>query len=458
MAVQPIPIHADHLERIRRAKGVTGVSVAYWDGAQLHAAVAGLRNSVTGDPLTPDTLMHVGSITKVMNAALMMQLVDDGKIALDDPVARHLPELRLRDAQALARMTCAMLINHTNGINCDWLPEYGPDRERIVDSIARCAELGQLFTPGEFASYSNMGTVIAGYLTQKLREESWYGLVKKRLYEPLELHHALVDPLEVPRFRCSIGDVTDFRTGELSQTKRPFLAPSFAPAGSTQMMTAADLVMFARALLNAGVGVNGVRILSATSAARMVQPTAEFLFPIGWRIGLGWQISPTGILYHAGGGRGVFAELHAHAASGRALALLSNCDRGIALKPAIIDPILESWTGVPTPAPAPRQNAEIDVSRYDGVYENNLMRIRVFVRDGALAMHAAANGAQMASLYDVEPSLATALHPVGSDIFEQELTIPGWSDIRQEIRFVKPDAHGRMRFLAAGPRLLVRTR
>ena len=130
-----------------------------------------------------------------MNTTLMMQLVDEGKIALEDPVLKHLPELRLRDMQALKRITCAMLVNHTSGINCDWLPEYGPDQERIVDSINRCADLEQLHAPGEATSYNNMATVIAGYLTQKMRGESWYTLVKKRIYEPLGMRHALVDPI-----------------------------------------------------------------------------------------------------------------------------------------------------------------------------------------------------------------------------------------------------------------------
>src|SRR5687767_4505248 len=57
---------------------MTGASFAYWDGATLHTATAGLRNSVTRDPVTADTVMHIGSITKVLNTVLLMQLVDDG--------------------------------------------------------------------------------------------------------------------------------------------------------------------------------------------------------------------------------------------------------------------------------------------------------------------------------------------------------------------------------------------
>src|SRR5882757_3151632 len=128
---------------------VTGASFAYWDGDRMHRAVGGLRNSVTGDPVTLDTLMHIGSITKVLNATLFMQLVDDGLLDLDDPVAKHLPELRLGDPGALAKITCRMLVNHTNGIDYD-CPAYRDfDEQRIDNAIEDCASLSQIHPPGE---------------------------------------------------------------------------------------------------------------------------------------------------------------------------------------------------------------------------------------------------------------------------------------------------------------------
>jgi CubicO group peptidase (beta-lactamase class C family) len=446
------------LQAAVREAGVTGASFTYWDGNILHTAVAGLRNSVTGDPVTPDTLMHVGSITKVMNTVLLMQLVDEGRVALDDPVSKYLPELRLRDTKALQQITCAMLVNHTSGIEGEWLPEYGPDQERIVDTIERCSDLRQLHAPGEAASYCNVATVIAGYLTQKLRGTSWYTLVKSHIYEPLELRHSLVDPLETPRFRVSVGDVTDPLTGMLSQTPRPFLAPSFAPAGATQMMSATDLVMFARALLNGGVGANGARILSAEAAARMSRPTVRFFQPADWHIGLGWMILPGGVLHHAGGGRGVISLLYAHPGSGRAVALLTNCDRGLVLRPRVLDPILESWTGSKANAPA-RQSTVPDPAPYAGVYQNNVFRYEVQVHDGGLLLRAGTAAEKMGQLFDAAPAPAVALHPLGNHLFEPGSMPAGLSSSAAELyhlRFVEPDAHGRMKFLSFGTRVLAR--
>lgn len=447
--------HYSHqLETARTSAGVTGASFAYWDGERLQTAQAGLRNSVTGDPVTVDTLMQLGSITKVMNAVLLMQLVEEGAIALEEPVTKYLPELQLRDREALPRITCGMLLNHTSGINGDWLPEYGPDQERIVDTVQRCAELDQLHAPGEATSYCNVATVIAGYLTQKLRGESWYTLVKRRIYEPLGLEHALVDPLDVPRFRCSVGDIVDYRTGELTQTKRPCLAPSLAPAGSTQWMSAVDLVTFARALISGGVGPSGARILSTTAAERMMRPTSEFAHPEGRKMGLGWMILPGGVVNHGGGGRGVLSQLYAHPASGRAVALLTNSDLGAALHLPILAPVLESWTGVKSQA-VEHRIPRPDTRPYEGIYENNLMRFEVRVTQSGLTLHQDINGQKMADLFEVSQAATATLHHLGDHLFETEYSIRAMP--RGQIRFVRPDASGRMQFLATGPRLLKRS-
>jgi CubicO group peptidase (beta-lactamase class C family) len=450
--------HHDDSELLQDAlatTGVTGASFAYWDGERLHTAVAGLRNSVTRDPVTDDTLMHAGSITKIMNTALLMQLVDDGLVALEDPVVRHLPELRIRDADALQRITVQMLVNHTSGIDGDWVPERGPDEERIVDAVEGCADLGQLFQPGDATSYNNLATVIAGYLTQRLRGRSWYTLAAERIYAPLGMRHALVDPILVPRFRVSVGDLTDPVTGELRQTTRPFLSPAFAPAGSTQMSTASDLVTFGRAMIADGLGPNGARILSAESARRMREPTAAFVeFPSSAvRVGLGWMVSPGGVVHHGGGGPGVDSHFYAHPESGRVAALLTNCDRRAALRAPVLDPIIRSWTGI-APSAVTRV-ADVDTRPYPGVYESVVDRYEVTATGNGLSLRETSKFDLYDNLDGTGATAVTAtLHALGGDAFELESSRPGFTG--GQIRFVHPEADGTFRYLASGARLLRR--
>lgn len=427
---------------------VTGASFAYWDGDRMHEVVGGLRNSVTGDPVTTDTLMHIGSITKVLNATLFMQLVDDGLVSLDDPVSKHLPELRLGNPDALQAITCRMLVNHTNGIDYD-CPAYEDfDQQRIEKAIADCATKGQIHEPGGATAYSNIGTVIAGHIAQKLRGEGWYSLVKTRIFEPLGLTHSLVDITELPRFRVSVGDQVD-PAGQLVQSTKPFLPLSFAPAGATAMMTAADLVNFARALINGGVGVNGVRILSERSAALMARETTGFLSPSSWRIGLGWMILPGGVLFHGGGGPGVNSALYADPASGRAFALLTNCSKYGAFDATLVDPLLASWGS--TVEPLAPVAGTVDMAAYEGRYDNQLMRFDIF-RDGE---QLCARMAPKQDLYETDIANAPVfqLTRAGEHLFQMSMNgVPH----PFPLAFVNPDAGGKMQRLGAMVRIFNR--
>jgi CubicO group peptidase (beta-lactamase class C family) len=445
--------YAELLHSAVAASGVTGASFAYWDGETLHQAVSGLRNSETADPVTNDTVMHIGSITKVLNAVLLMQLVDEGRLTLDAPVGTYLPELRLRDANALEQITCKMLLNHTSGIDCDILRDHGPDQERIVDAVTRCADLAQLHTPGKGPSYCNIATVIAGYLTQRLRQDSWYSLVKKRIYEPLGMHDAVADMSDLPRFRLGIGHITDPITGTRVQTANAFYAPSFAPCGTTLMMSAANLVTFARMLMNNGLGANGVRVLSVGAVAMMAEPTVKIVEPAGWQWGLGWMILPCGILHHSGGGPGIYSSVYCHQPTGRVLALLTNCDLWEALKPAIIDPILESWTEVRISDPT-RTDEKYDPKPYEGTYENQLTRVEVFSDAGGLALRYRLKVA-LSDQESVSESPPIVLRPLGEHRFSAAAWLPGMP--ATTFRFLDCDRQGQMRTLAFMFRLLRRS-
>lgn len=446
--------YIENIDSALSALGVTGASFAYWDGATLHTAVAGVRNSMTGDPLTLDTVMHIGSITKLLNSVLLLQLADEGRVCLEDPVNEYLPELRLRDTAALERITCAMLLNHTSGIDGDMFPDHGPDRERIEDAITRCAGLGQIHSPGEAASYCNIGTVIAGYLVQRLRAESWYTLIKTRIYQRIGMQLALADLTELPRFRHCIGDVTDPATGRLVQTTRAFLPLSFAPAGSTPMMSAADLVMFARTLVNGGVAPNGTRILSTVLSRRMTRPTAEFVMP-AMSVGLGWMLLPGDVVTHGGSVAGGAARVCAHLGSGQVAALLINCDRKHAVT-ALLDPIIQAWTGNKMrPALPLNQSTVTDGAPYEGVYESGLMRAEIAARGDRLTFRMGWKVRVLDNSPGLEDSPEVPLRPLNPHTFEAKALLPGFPDT--QIRFVQPGLDGRMRFLATDGRLLPRT-
>ena len=234
-----------------------------------------MTNVTTSVDITPETVMHVGSILKVVNATLVMQLVDEGLIELVSPLKRYLPDFHVADRDATERITVGMLLNHTSGIDGEYFSDAGPDAEQIEDVIPLIAQQGQIHAPGAEFSYCNAGAVLAGYLAQHLLQKSWYTLIEERIFKPLEMEHSVVQPANALLHRAAVGHFLD-TSGANLRTSFAFLNPSLAPAGTTAMLSAKDLATFALAHVNDGVALNGHRLLSAASARRMRQQTAAW--------------------------------------------------------------------------------------------------------------------------------------------------------------------------------------
>jgi CubicO group peptidase (beta-lactamase class C family) len=436
---------------------VPGASVAVVREGDVVTAAAGITNKNTGVEVTQDTVMHIGSITKVFNATLVMQLVDDGTVDLNERVLRYLPELRLKDRRALEQMTVQMLLNHTSGIDGRLLPDHGHDEETIEKGVARFADLGQIHEPGTEFSYNNAATVIAGYLVQRLAGKSWYQLVRERIFEPLNMEHAAALPEEALLHRSSVGHYLDSVSNQtLVRTSCAFLPLSFAPAGSTLMMSAGDLIAFARTHMAQGVGPNGARILSTRSAQSMQRMTVNnkgkgYTYTDG--VGLGWMVSEDGLLHHSGGGPGIVSALYAYPEREFAAAVLTNAEHGLNLVNEWMEPWLKD-VGTTKPigmaeVRVPSEKVKIDSRRYVGVYEDLVNRFRVSLRPDGLALSNQAKFAGYESISTQETQPARLI-PLGDERFLLEPGEKNEMHSFDEFRmfaFRNPDAEGRMRHL-----------
>jgi CubicO group peptidase (beta-lactamase class C family) len=444
---------------------VPGASIAVLHDGKVTCAAAGITNVNTGVEMTPSTLAHIGSITKVLNTTLVMQLVDDGRIELDEPVIRYLPDLQLGSRAALPQITVRMLLNHTSGIDGEMLPDSGHDEEIIEKAIQRFAQLGQLHPPGAEFSYCNAGMVIAGYLVQRHRGKSWYRVMRERILEPLGMRQTATLPEEAVLHRVSVGHHIDPASGH-----RPTLTPfaylplSFAPAGSTMMMSAADLIVFAQTHMALGTGPNGVRILSERSARAMQRATVsnEGKGYTYLDMGLGWMVARDGLLNHIGGSPGVVSTLYVSPKHGFAAAALANADYGFGL--TLINEFMAPWLaqlGSEQPFGAARLELPSDLmafdpDRYVGVYEDLGTRYRVSRRADELMLSKQIKLAYYANL-STEPTPPVRLVPLDANRFVQEATSEVGGDAVPDafriFSFRSPGPDGFMRYLGNGLRL-----
>ena len=164
---------------------VPGVSIAVVkDGKPFFAAGYGFADLATKRRMTANTPVYIASSTKAFTALLCEMLASEGKLDLDAPIVKYLPELdSWSDAH---RITLRMLLTHSAGIRNDGIVtrtaftgEYTPEE------LIRLLPSSSAIEPG--FRYSNLGYVIAGYVAQRVTGEKWQDLLAKRIFAPLKM-------------------------------------------------------------------------------------------------------------------------------------------------------------------------------------------------------------------------------------------------------------------------------
>src|SRR4051794_17114544 len=176
-------------DEIRRQR-IPGLSVAVLRGERVvFARGYGYANLEHRARATDSTVYQSGSLGKQFTAALVLQLADSGRLALDQPIRRYLPEGPPR----WDSVTVRHLLTHTSGI-----PDYTDSvvdlrREYTEDQLVRVAAgLPPLFAPGERWSYSNTGYVLLGAIVRRVSGRFYGDLLRERLFAPLGLRTARI--------------------------------------------------------------------------------------------------------------------------------------------------------------------------------------------------------------------------------------------------------------------------
>jgi len=379
---------AQRLPELIAQHEVPGAAVAVLAGGEVFDAAAGLLSTATVVEATPDSVFQIGSITKVWTATLVLQLVDEGRVDLDAPVRRYLPEFRIADQAAAEGITVRQLLSHTGGFEGDIFTDTGPGDDCVEKFIATLGDVPQLFAPGEQFSYNNAGYCVLGRLVEVLREKPFDQALRDHIVTPLGLTHVATGALEAIMFRAAIGHLTlDPAAGQAPAPVYAF-ARSNAPAGSMLAMRPRDLLAFAQLHLNDGVAPDGTQVLSPASVKAMQQRQVELpkLALMGDAWGLGWELMDVDagtLIGHDGSTIGQGAFLRIVPEQGVAVALVTNGGDTIALYRDLFSHLLGELAGVRLPElPVPPPNPErIDAQRFVGTYSNQVADL-VVTQDG----------------------------------------------------------------------------
>jgi CubicO group peptidase (beta-lactamase class C family) len=381
-----------------RTHGVPGASVAVLRGQMIASEVAtGVINRDTRVRTTTDTVFQIGSITKTFTATMIMQLRDEGRLDLDELVVKYLPDFRNNDMKRLRKVTLRHLLTHQSGIDGDFFPRTDTGDKAIEELLGMSDSLPFLFDPGTNYSYNNIGFSALGRVIEMIDQRSFDVSLRKRIFAPLDMDHALSRPEDNLRFRAAVGHLPDPKhPDQLIVPKVVYLTIGHKAAGSTPAMTASDLLKYAAVHKNKGVGLNGNRILSARSVREMQKPQVTCKdrdWP--WQVGQPWRLAKWGavkIYGHPGGTVGQGSDLTICNEKDIAVVCLTNGGNAAEFSRTVVSHVFRSVKVNMFTPPTPAKNISVKSEVLVGRFSNVAVTVDITDENGTLMMAATPSG------------------------------------------------------------------
>ena len=275
------------------------VTLVARQGKVVHFEAVGLADIETERPMETDTLFAIASMTKPVTATALMILQDEGKLSVDDPVAKHLPELAglsFEGRPAQPRVTIRHAMTHTSGMGGSQRTE-----QTLQETVEAIAGRPLDFAPGTRWQYSP-GLNVCGRIIEVVSGQPFDAFLAERVFVPLGMRDTTFAPSPGQKARMA----KLYKPGAEGRSLEPAehwliddagrRAPN--PSGGL-VSTAADVARFYQMILNGGE-LDGRRIVSKSAVDQMTRVqtgdlTTAFTPGNGW--GLGWCIvrQPQGV-------------------------------------------------------------------------------------------------------------------------------------------------------------------
>jgi CubicO group peptidase (beta-lactamase class C family) len=401
-----------HVPEMMRQAGLPGFSIAVVkDGRTVHAAGYGARDPQKNLPATPDTLHGVGSVTKSFVAIAILQLADEGKLKLDDPVSAHVP---LELGRPGSPITIRHLLTHSPGFpnlgtstilisrglgNDTGIPmSSADDFYRFVNG----AKDEVLFAPGERFFYNNAAWRMLGHVVQERSGLPFHRYVKQRILDPLGMSRSTLDVAVAFR---DPDRLVPHRRGKNGPEAAPFPYPnpednpgfSFLSAAGGILSSANEMARYVSALAGEGRFPGG-RLASPTAIAAMqtlqIETDPGHHGTSGYGYGLGVTPGfPGGRLVSHGGSIAVSTAHMAFVPERKVGVVMMGNGPGMAYG-RIAENVLALLMGLDPEAVLPAEKIRRRMDRLVGEYHTyrRLETLKVFERDGLLYMGAGEPG------------------------------------------------------------------
>jgi D-alanyl-D-alanine carboxypeptidase len=281
-------------------------------GKTLMTRAVGMESRERSVANSLDTKFRIGSMNKMFTAVAILQLVERGKLSLDDKVGKHLPDYP--NKEIASKVTVRQLLTHTGGTGDIFGPEFDKNRLALKtpsDYVKLYGDRAPAFTPGSEHRYSNYGYMLLGAIIEKLSGQSYDHYMQQNVFAPAGMNDTGALPESQPVAKRAVGYMRPQGKWVPNTDTLPW---SGSPAGGGYS-TVADMVRFAMAL-EGGKLISKAMLIDATTPK---EKSYGFGFGVrggGERIAFG----------HGGGAPGINGKLLVFPSEGYVIVALSNLD------------------------------------------------------------------------------------------------------------------------------------
>ena len=311
-----------YVERMAGKDVFSGTVLFAKAGKPLYRAAFGDANKDFGVRNTVDTKFNLGSMNKMFTAVAVMQLVEAGKISLDDTLGKFLSAGAMHP-DVLSKVRIKHLLSHTSGLGSYFTPEWDSQsraRYRSVDDWMKLVKDESLqFEPGTRWSYSNTGMLVLGKVIEVASGRDYFDYIRDRISKPAGMVNTDAYELDRVNRNLAVGYEREVTPRGVEYRNNIFMhVIRGGPAGGGYS-TVDDLTRFAVALKDG-------RLVSTQSLRLLTTPKPELSSP---DYGFGFGIEERGrIVGHSGGFPGINSQLDIYIGDEYTVAVMSNYGGG----------------------------------------------------------------------------------------------------------------------------------
>lgn len=406
----PAPAHSDALANDPRVASALRLLEVWLETQLAYEAIPGISMGIVHDQdliwsrgfgyanpdegleASPTTMYSICSISKLFTSISVMQLRDQGKLRLDDPVGQHLSWFNIQDTYPDApEVTIQGILTHSSGLPREsdhpyWTgPEYPfPTREQIMERLSNQEELYPAFT---YFQYSNLGLTLAGEIVAAASGKPYADYVRENILEPLGLNDTNPEiPDEHRRKQLAVGYSSRMRDGS-RKVIPDYLVRGIAPAAGFTS-TVEDLARFAswqlRLLEKGGKEVLDANTLREMQRVHWIDPDWDTTWGLGFSIS---RVDDTTYVGHGGSCPGYRTLLRISPKDKIAVIFMTNS--GTSTRPYAREAFEIVGSAIAEALEKPDEGKEVDPSlrKYVGRYDRALGgETHILIMDGKLAM------------------------------------------------------------------------